>query len=135
MSIGDILDGIIQLLPVPKSIFEFLWAGIGWQLGNAFANDFDQDIEDTPWFESKSGFLKKLIIRVFHFTHHWWVGGLLLVYCGTIQFYPNMLLLSSPELFWFGLGLFLEDVAYHVKMSTVDGKISKVIPKKEAIEK
>ena len=62
----------------------------------------DEEIEN----ESKSKlsvFWQSIILRILNFTHHWYIGLLMIVY-------P----LPYPELKWLGYGLFIEDSSWHI---------------------
>ncbi len=37
-------------------------------------------------------------VRTLDVAHHWWIGALIMVY------------IAVPELFWFGAGLFVDDL-------------------------
>jgi len=53
-----------------------------------------------------AGFLRYLVDRFLHFLHHYWIGLLLMAYG-----------LCHEEVFWFGYGLFVEDAAYHTRIT------------------
>ena len=135
VNIGDLINGVIDFLPMPKTFFEVVWAGIGWSLASAFANINGKGLDETIQDDLSSKldkWLKDFFGCCLHFIHHWWIGGLIMIYFGVIPIAQSLLLpisiptYQSAEVFWFGLGLFLEDGAYHVKQSAKDGKIAKI---------
>jgi len=100
------LDVIINLLPTPHTLFELTWVLIGIQLGKSFGviNQSGMGVDEYVRANGKlKGWTKFIVDRVLHFTHHYFIGLLLIVY-------P----IPYPEFKWFGLGLFLEDGGYHI---------------------
>jgi len=87
------------LIPVPTNLLEWLWLCLGITFGRAFGKKFDLEIQETEWFKKLKPWQKWLIRRLLDFTHHWWIGLLLVVYLSHI-----------PELYWFGWGLFYDDL-------------------------
>jgi len=104
----------VELLPVPKSLFDFTFALIGWGLGSAFGGGFDEEFLE----KIKENKAKWIICRILHFFHHYWIGLLLLVFCGaavsdwSAVFGMNGMLRA---LYWIGYGLFVEDGQYHIR--------------------
>jgi len=103
----------LELLPVPKTLFDFTFALIGWQLGRSFSQFNGEVLEllkDKPF--------RLTIARVLHFFHHYWIGLLLIVLCQQLIFNwdaPFWTLQGALRaLMWVGYGLFLEDSGYHV---------------------
>ena len=107
----------IELLPVPKTLFEFTFAVIGWQLGNAFSKHdnigFDEALMAEGFWSKVGGFAKFLVKRTLHFLHHYWMGLLLMVFCVPVN-WPNPLWWQGA-LYWLGYGLFIEDAQFHVR--------------------
>jgi len=133
MSIGDFFDALIQNLPVPKTVFETVWSAIGWQLGSAFSKTDNNGLDETIVKYGKfTGFTKFLVERLLHFVHHYWIGGLGVIYFGVAPIAQTLNLpiqipnAPNAELFWLCLGLTLEDTFYHLKESAKDGKIAKL---------
>jgi len=125
MDLREWLNEILNALPVPQNIFQLLWAAIGWQAGAAFGKSLDEDILRRV---RKHKWLRKFypfIARVLHFIHHWWIGGLIVIYFGAVQYYPNMPHFYCPELFWFGIGLAIQDLQYHLRESLTKGTLSR----------
>jgi len=101
----------IEVLPVPKSLFDFSWAIIGWQLGKAFGG-FDEE-----FLESVPSLYKRAVYRVLHFIHHYWIGLLLIIYCGSLIYDWKAVFGAQGALraaYWLGYGLFVEDGWHHV---------------------
>jgi hypothetical protein len=67
--------------------------------GRGFGKDLDHTVQQTEWFTALSDTWKYVVCRILDVTHHWWMGGLLIAYCGT-----------TPEAFWFGWGLLIDDL-------------------------
>jgi len=106
----------LKYLPVPKSLFDLAWAIIGWHLGKTFSNldeELLKTIPDSQWY-------KRVIYRILYFIHHYWVGLLLIVYCGYILEVNNCwdavfgYFGAIRALLWLGYGLFVEDGWHHV---------------------
>ena len=86
-------------IPIPPDFLSWLWFALGINFGRAFGKHLDQQIQRTEWFKKKSKFLRWLIKRLLDAIHHWWIGALLMCY------FPY-----SPEIYWFGAGLFIDDL-------------------------
>jgi len=107
----------LELLPVPKTLFDFTFAVIGWQLGNAFSKQdnigFDEVLEAETKLGKAKGILGFIGRRVLHFVHHYWIGLLLMVFCLPVNWPdPNW---WQGALYWIGYGLFIEDGQYHLR--------------------
>ena len=90
---------MLIVLPIPQKFIEWLWLGIGITFGRAFGKKFDHDIQQSAWFKKQSGITQWVLKRLLDFTHHWWIGALLMTYA-----------YSHVETYWFGYGLFLDDL-------------------------
>lgn len=111
------LDEIINLLPVPQTLFELTWVLIGMQLGKSMGtiNQSGMGVDEYITAHGKlRGWGKFVVDRVLHFVHHYWLGLLLIIYD-----------LPLLELQWLGLGLFLEDGSYHL-YDFLKGKLSNI---------
>ena len=87
----------------------------------------DEAIENTEVWHKKFGLtLQWFLNRLLHFVHHWWIGMLFVLYCGTTSYYLGMPLIPSPELYWIGFGMFVEDALYHTSASFKNGLMSKI---------
>jgi hypothetical protein len=53
---------------------------------------------EKPTGTKHSTWQQWFVIRVLDVTHHWWMGALLMMY------------IVTPEIFWFGAGLFVDDL-------------------------
>jgi len=126
------MSSIIEILPVPTTLFEWTFTIIGWQLGDAFSKHDNIGLDEALIAKTKigklKGFTKFLVKRLLHFIHHYWIGLLLMVFC-----LPN----NWPDpnwwqgaLYWFGYGLFIEDGQYHLRdfLSRFEFKISRKSP-------
>jgi len=85
-------------LPIPQTFFELVWLGIGICFGRSFGKRLDYRTQRTEWYRKRGDFSKWLVKSLLDFLHHWWIGALLMLYA------------PRPELFWFGYGLFLDDL-------------------------
>ena len=107
----------VDLLPVPKTLFEWTFAVIGWQLGNAFSKQdsvgLDEALMASTFFGKCKGFAKFLVKRLLHFLHHYWIGLLLMVFCLPVN-WPNPLWWQGA-LYWLGYGMFVEDSGFHLR--------------------
>ena len=92
--------------PVPATFATWLWFAMGFTFGRSFGKMLDQEIQETDWFKSQSRLRRWVIKRVLDFTHHWWIGGLLMVLAPLVMWNPML----SEVLFWFGAGLFVDDL-------------------------
>ena len=104
----------LELLPVPKTLFDFTFAVIGWQLGDAFSKHDNIGLDDAIMKHGKfKGIWKFIISRLLHFFHHYWIGLLLMVFCLPANWPdPNW---WQGALYWIGYGLFIEDGQYHLR--------------------
>ena len=124
LTANDIVELILKLVPVPQNIFELMWTGMGWHFAHGWAT-FDDEIKDKEWFKKLGLFVRAML----EFFQHWWIGIAMMIYFGSIEFYPNMFHRHIPELYWLGLGIFLEDAKSHIAQSFKDGKLRKLIDK------
>jgi hypothetical protein len=132
VSIGEIIDEVFRLIPAPSNLFEWTWTGIGVLFSAAFSRvnnqGLDEALQDTNCWKEKLGKIGKWLgSRLLHFIHHWWAGLLFVIYCGTTAFYEGMPKIPFPELYWLGVGMFLEDAVYHTAASFKDGIMNKII--------
>lgn len=86
-------------IPTPETLLALVFAGIGIAFGRGFGKRLDQDIQNSEWFKHRSPITRNFLKRMLDVLHHWWMGGLLMVY------YPD-----TPEFYWFGWGLFVDDL-------------------------
>ncbi len=100
MAISDIL---------PPSFETALLFAMGIMFGRCFGKEIDQAIQKTVWFQDLNSASKWLVKRILDFTHHWWIGGLMMIFAPQIAAY-----FANPALglgiYWFGAGLFIDDL-------------------------
>jgi len=100
-------------IPVPSNFAESTFLLMGVFFGRAFGKQLDQDFQNSEWFKKQSKLVQEIICRLMDFTHHWWIGALLMI---VFQNSPviTFQILSLPQLdfniFWFGVGLFVDDL-------------------------
>ena len=87
-------------LPMPETLIQVTWFLIGFFAGRAGAS-CDNDIKDTEWFKARGKFTQKVIGALLDFTHHFWIGLLLMNYA---------LDPIKTEMYWFGMGMFVDDM-------------------------
>ena len=85
-------------MPLPMTLLMVLWFGLGLIFGRAFGKKIDYDIQQSDWFKSQSLVVQFIVKRMLDFTHHWWIGALLMVYVPKV-----------PEVHWFGYRLLADD--------------------------
>jgi len=90
-------------LPIPKNLLEWTWLAIGIVFGRAFGKQLDHEIQESDWFKGLPLFYQKILRFILDFLHHFWVG--LLLMCYSQCFSPYQI-----EVYWFGYGLFLDDL-------------------------
>jgi len=91
------------MFPTPENLVEATWLIIGFLAGRCFGKQFDHMVQQTSWYK-KQGMLAKWFIKaLLNFTHHFWIGLLLMCYADRLPF-------LSTEIYWFGYGLFLDDL-------------------------
>jgi len=71
---------------------------IGLNFGRAFGKKLDQEIQRSEWYKRRSKPTRWMIRRMLDFTHHWYIGALMMIYS------------SCPETYWFGAGLLIDDL-------------------------
>lgn len=96
---------LIANLPVPTTLFELTFTIIGFLLGYAWSENLDESILDSDWFKKQHYAVQWFIKGILKFVHHFWIGMLLMIY------FPR-----DSELFWIGLGLFIEDITDYKKI-------------------
>jgi len=87
------------IIPVPTTFLEWVFFALGINFGRAFGKRLDLEIQSTQWFRKKPVWLRWILKRLLDAIHHWYIGALLMIY------FPNV-----PELYWFGTGLFVDDL-------------------------
>jgi len=90
-------------IPTPTSLLEWVWLGLGLLFGRAFGKPLDHEIQKTGWFNKLERKYQWIVKAAFDFLHHWWVGALLMAYSNLFPF-------AKTEIFWFGLGLLIDDL-------------------------
>lgn len=84
-------------LPFPTTLEHVIWMGIGLAFGRGFGKQLDQEIQATDWFKAQHPMLQMFLKRILDTLHHWWMGGLLMVYW-------------TGPIYWFGFGLLIDDI-------------------------
>jgi len=99
--------------PVPATFEELLWLGIGLTFARAFAES-DYALQETEWFKNLSSGLARWIVKAFmDFFHHWWMGGLLIVYSieiANLAAFRVGVALTPTIVYWVGWGILLDDI-------------------------
>jgi len=106
-----------MIVPIPTTIYEWVWTLLGATFGRAFGKRLDQGIQGTIWFIGLPGYAQSILKRILDFTHHWWVG---LLVTFTTAYGPYLIAWQTPDVrmiglypclesFWFGIGLFADD--------------------------
>ena len=85
------------ILQIPKTLLEITWFLIGFFAGRAGAKT-DNIVKRSEWYSKLSKTKKKIVGMFLEFLHHFWIGLLLMVYA------------TCPEMYWFGYGLFIDDL-------------------------
>jgi len=85
-------------LPIPDTLLTVTWFGMGLIFGRAFGKKIDWEIQQSEWFKRRSKVVQFLVKGLLDFTHHWWMGALLMVYVSGVL-----------EVYWFGCGLLVDD--------------------------
>ena len=85
------------LVPIPETFEAAVWFALGIQFGRSFGKQLDQGIQGEDWFKALPKWEREVIKRLLDFTHHWWMGALLMLY-------------APPFWYWFGAGLFVDDL-------------------------
>lgn len=86
-------------IPLPETLIQATWFLIGFFAGRAGAT-CDHNIKESDWFKKRSKPVQQFVSGLLDFTHHFWIGMLLMVYA----FNP-----IQAEMYWFGTGLFVDD--------------------------
>ena len=100
-------------IPVPVNFSESTFLVMGIFFGRAFGKQLDQNIQNTDWFKKLPQFWQTILCSVLDFTHHWWVGALLMLMFQASPIYTIQLLSLPPldfNVYWFGVGLFVDDL-------------------------
>jgi len=86
-------------IPTPTTFFQFTWVGIGIIGARCLGKNGDYKIQQSAWFKRRSILMQYGIKAFLNFMHHWWIGALMMLYMD-----------KYPEMYWFGYGLFLDDL-------------------------
>jgi len=95
-------------LPIPKTFLELFWLALGIVFGRAFGKQLDHDIQQVEEFKKLPRWLRWIIKRLLDFTHHWWIGGIIMISYDAVEIFYFGRLPVCP--FWFGYGLFIDDI-------------------------
>ena len=96
-------------IPIPDNEKDFLWFALGLQFGRSFGKQLDQNIQSGEWFAELKPWKQDVVKRLLDFTHHWWVGYILWAYASIISAWIGFPQLTN-EIFWFGVGLLVDDL-------------------------
>ncbi len=105
----NFLRDTMLTLPLPVGNQDLIWLLLGMSFGRSFGKKMDYTIQESPWFKRQGTTTKWLVKSILDFSHHWWMGALIWNYAPLIVnkfFWPTLL----PEVTWFGVGLFLDDI-------------------------
>ena len=99
-------------IPTPSSFIQIVFAGIGIAFGRAYKK-CDYVAQQTGWFKNLSPTGQWFVKATLDALHHWWMGALLMVWSKFFIFpfpSPELPLITANEIFWFGWGLFIDDL-------------------------
>lgn len=99
--VNELLASILTNL-IPGTFPQLLWWAIGGSFARSFGKKLDYDIQRDPWFTELPPWQKGVVKRVLDFTHHWWVGGLLMEY--------GFFTVDSSITYWIGAGVLVDDL-------------------------
>jgi len=85
-------------MEITVPLMQATWFIIGVTFGRGFGKKLDQGIVASKWFKKRNPIVQGLLKRILDVTHHFWVGLLLMLY------------IPMPEIYWFGAGLFVDDL-------------------------
>ncbi len=102
----------------PNDLFSLTWFLIGFSFARGFGKRLDNDIQNSEWFKRRNPIMKGFLKRLLDSLHHYWAGLLLMLYA------------PGPEAYWFGLGLFIDDLPdiprrYRILFSHYGKEVSK----------
>jgi hypothetical protein len=121
-------------IPVPQTLLQFLWIGVGLQLALAYGEKLDDQICSALWFTSLPDVVKGLLQRTMKFIHHWILGLILVVYAAQVGAYLGG---HVDEVLWLGWGIFAGDAldypikSYVANMASPQGAASAETPMTE----
>ena len=98
-------------VPIPPTFEAAVWLALGIQFGRSFGKKLDYEVQAGPWFKGLPLLYQAIIKRLLDFTHHWWIGALIMLY-------------APPFWYWFGAGLLLDD------LPDVPNRIKELLKKK-----
>lgn len=87
------------MIPIPVTFAAVVFAALGFQFGRAFGKKLDYEIQRGDWFDDRGRAVQWLVRALLDFTHHWWIGALMMM----------RFAIPSP-FYWFGFGLFIDDL-------------------------
>ena len=85
-------------IPIPANFLTWLWFAMGINFGRSFGKKMDLTIQNSNWYKKRKPWQQWLVARSLDCLHHWWMGGLLMIY------------FVQPEIYWFGVGLLVDDL-------------------------
>jgi len=95
-------------IPAPTTFVQIVWALIGFFFARAFGKQLDQDIQNSSWFNNLNEEWKKNFIkRLLDFTHHLWLGLLIMIMYGSSEIIIIGRLQIAP--YWIGYGWVIDD--------------------------
>ena len=84
-------------VPIPGTFEAAVWFALGIQFGRSFGKKLDQEVQAQAWFKAWPAWAQAAGKRILDFTHHWWVGALIMLY-------------APGFWYWFGAGLLIDDL-------------------------
>ncbi len=97
-------------IPIPENFLQSVWLALGIQFGRCFGKKLDYDIQNSEWFKQQHPLTQGIIKRLLDFTHHWWIGALLMIYITNPLIVLGLTFNLDKEFYWFGAGLLLDDL-------------------------
>lgn len=104
---GEVMNGILFDVPVPSTLEQVLWMGIGITVARAFGKRCDYEIQRTDWFKGVSRLQRWFLKAGLDALHHWWMGLLLVVYADVIA---GWVPIPQTIMYWLGVGVFVDDM-------------------------
>ena len=97
VDISLILAAILAKV-IPSTFEQIIWWGMGGGIARALFKKLDWDIKNSQPFKDLPLWKQNVVARVLDATHHWWIGGLMMIY------------LPAEHTYWFGAGVLVDDL-------------------------
>lgn len=96
------------LMLIPTTYTAIGWWALGGTFARSFGKNLDHNVQELKEFKNLHWALQWIIKFILNFTHHWWIGFIIMLMYVRDTVYPWN---GIPiEWYWFGAGILVDDL-------------------------